>query len=179
MFRKILLFLLMLTLIVGSLFAVAPESWMNASVGYDRFNDSDALGIDVSWIDPFGNSWIGMEYRAGISLSLDPSSPFSSMFVFLGPAFTLDITQGLVGYASIGPSCTFVAYNSPSSISLEFGVGLDLGARFRLLGSEEFDLALITGAFGNLPLTGGNSSTRVSAYVGLSIGPAFEIPWLR
>lgn len=178
MCRKVLLLLLMLLFVVGSLFAVAPGSWMNASLGYNRFSSSDALGIDLSWMDFPGRSWVGIESRAGLSLSLEDTSSFSNMFVFFGPAFSVDLTRGILAYAAIGPSCSFVATSSPSSVSLEFGVGLDLGARFRLVGSEELDLALITGAFGNLPLSGGGESTNVSLYVGLSIGPAFTIPWL-
>lgn len=175
--RKVLLLLLLFVLIGGSLFAVAPKSWVNASVSYDWFGSSSALGIDASWMGFPGRSWIGMATRAGVSLSLDASSSFTSMFASIGPAFSVDFTEGILGYASVGTSYVFTAYTSPSAFEHLFGIDFDLGARFRIMGSESGDLALVTGASGNIPLLDGVSLYRVSAYVGFSYGSKNFIPW--
>lgn len=178
--NKAVMLVLVLVLCVGSLFAVAPGSWLNASLGYSWMDSSDALGLDLSWTGFPGRSWVGLETRAGLSFSLeDSSSSFVSMFVFLAPAFSVDFTEGILGYVAAGPSYIVVAHTSPSTLDHALGVGIDVGARFRLLGSERWDLALVGGAFGNLPLVGsssGGSSLSVSAYLGFSSGSSFSVP---
>lgn len=183
MVKKVFVLSIMLMVIGGSLFAVAPGSWVNASLGYEKSDSSGALGLDVSWLGFPGHSWIGAETRAGVSLSLDSTSSYLKMYAFVGPALSVDFTEGILGYMAVGPTYAFTAYDSPSALMHSFGIGLDLGARFRILGSEEFDLALIAGAYGDAALyfsmfsqNGGGSSYRVSAYVGLSVGSGFYIP---
>jgi len=58
-----------------------------------------------------------------------------------------------MGYVAIGPNYTFTGYDQPGSfVEQQLGIGLDIGSRIALTGSERWDLAIIVGAFCDVSL---------------------------
>lgn len=192
MAKKFIPILLMLVLVGGSLFAAMPESWLNNSITYTWSHNSempltsgttDTLGYNFSWFAFPGSSRVGVATHLGVSFSLDAIPAFNGMHAFMAPAFNTILAGGVVGYVAIGPSYkVFESYQSPSSLEQQIGIGLDVGARFRLASSERWDLGIIVGAFGDVTLLHLLDSMRqqgfsanLSAYFGFSFGSALNL----
>lgn len=193
MAKKFFSLLLIFLLISGSVFAAMPESWLNSSITYDWSYNSekplnsgtaDALGYNFSWFAFPGSAHVGIATHMGISFSVDADPAFVGMHAFMGPAFNTVLAGGVVGYLAVGPSYQVAEVSQPTSfLEQQLGVGLDVGARFRLAGSERWDLGIITGAFGDITLLHLVDSKRhpgfsanLSAYFGLSFGSAVNFP---
>lgn len=192
--RKFFPLLLVLIVFSGSLFAAMPESWINNAITYDRsYNSeiplnsgsSDTIGYNFSWYAFPGSSNVGIGTHLGMSFSFDANPSFSGMHAFMGPAFNAVLAGGVIGYAAIGPSYKLLGYDYPTSfIEQQLGVGVDVGTRFRLAGSERWDLGIIAGAFGDITLLHLVNSVRhqgfsanLTAYFGFSFGSAFNMPF--
>lgn len=190
MLKKILLLSLMLVLVVGSLFAVVPESWVSTSLVFDwpknpamnpSSGSNESLGFDFSWVAFPEESKIGFDAHFALSFPVDATPFFSSMYLFIGPAYAANLTKGIVGYVAVGPSFIRNRYaSSPVAREWQLGLALDLGARFKVIGTEQWDFALVAGAHGDITLlhlingsqsTG--SSSRVTAYLGLSFSTTY------
>ncbi|NBK23463.1 MAG: hypothetical protein EOM68_15715 [Spirochaetia bacterium] len=189
MTKKLFSLLLMLALVVGFVFADAPESWINNSISYSWAYNSelpltsgstDTLGYDFSWFAFPGSSSVGVATHLGFSFSLDANPAFSGMHAFMGPAFNTVLAGGVMGYAAIGPTYTLLGYDQGFGfVEQQLGIGLDIGSRFALAGSERWDLAIIVGAFGDVTLLRYVNATRkegfsanARVYFGFSFGSA-------
>jgi len=192
--RKFILLLLMLALIGGSLFAAIPESWINNSITYTWPYNSElnlssgsheTIGYNFSWFAFPGSSSVGVATHLGLTFSLDANPAFTGMHAFMGPAFNTVLAGGVIGYAAIGPSYNLMGYETPTSFMVQqLGIGMDVGARFTLAGSERWDLGVIVGAFGDITLIHLVNSMRsqgfsanISGYFGFSFGSAINFPY--
>lgn len=193
MSRKIISLLCVLFLVGGALFADIPESWINNSITYDWSYNSklalssgttDTIGYNFSWYGFPGGSSVGVATHLGMAFSLDADPLFTAMHAFMGPAFNTVLAGGVLGYASIGPSYNLSGYDQPTSFTeQQLGVGFDVGARFRIAGTERWDLAIMTGVFGDITLLHLVNSSRqqdfsgnLSGYFGFSFGSALNFP---
>ncbi len=193
MSKKFFPLLLVCVLVGGSAFAAMPESWINNSITYTWPHNSEitlssgsheTVGYNFSWFAFPGSSNIGVASHLGVSVSLDANPAFTGMHAFMGPAFNTVLSGGVIGYAAIGPSYNLMGYDVPTShIGQQLGIGVDVGARFALAGSERWDLGFIAGAFGDITLLYLVNSVRqqgfsanISAYFGFSFGSALAFP---
>lgn len=187
--RKVVCLLLMLVLGCSMLTAASPGGWVTASVELEMSSSSVAdtsgggVGLGFSWIGFPGRFWLGVETRGGFALSTVPGKDYASGYLFAGPVVSIDITKGILAYLSVGGAWSFAAYSNPSMATGALGVGADLGMRFRVMGSEKSDLALVVGAYGDMGLSlsltssnGGGDLTRIIPYVGLALGSANTMP---
>ncbi len=191
--KKFIVLLLTLIFIGGAAFAAMPESWLNNSITYGRSYNSemlltsgtaDTIGYNFSWFAFPGSSNVGVATHLGFSFSLDANPAFNGMHAFMAPAFNAILAGGVVGYAAIGPSYKIFESSQPTSFrEQQIGLGLDVGARFRLASSERWDLGIVVGAFGDVTLLHLVNSMRqqgfssnLSAYFGFSFGSAFNFP---
>ncbi len=187
MSKKFFLLLLLLVLFIDFSFAAPPESWINNSISYNKAYNSeltlnsgstDTLGYDFSWFGFPGGSSVGVSTHLGVSFSLDADPFFTQMHSFMGPAFSTVLAGGVMGYIAIGPNYTITGYDQGLGfVEQQLGIGVDIGARFALAGSERWDLAIIVGAFGDATLLRFVNSTRTDgfsanarAYFGFSFG---------
>jgi len=185
--KKSFSLLLMFVLIGGFVFADVPESWINNSITYDwaynseldlNSGSTDTIGYEFSWFGFPGGSNVGISTRMGVGFSLDAEPYFTRMHGFMGPAFSTVLAGGVMGYFAVGPNFTVSGYDQGLGfVEQQLGLGLDIGSRFALAGSERWDLAIIAGVFGDVTFlrfvdstrTGGFSA-NVRAYFGFSIG---------
>ena len=189
MLKKFFSLLLMLVIIVGFVHAETPESWINNSITYNRAINSelvlnsgstDTLGYEFSWFGFPGGSSVGISTRLGLGVSLDADPLFTRMHTFMGPALSMPLAGGVLGFAAIGPAYTLTGHEQGLGFTeQQLGVGLDIGSRFALAGSERWDLAIIAGVFGDVTLLHFVDAVRVqgfsanvSAYFGFSFGSA-------
>ena len=196
MVKKVLSVLVLLIFLSFSLSAVTPESWVNTSFTYDWAYESaltltsgrtDTLGYDVSWFGFPSESDVGMETRFGMGFSIDAVPAFTRMNIYIGPVFTEVLAGGVTGFISLGPSYTISGYDAATgSIEQQLGLGMDIGARFRFSGNEQFDFGLIAGVFADTTLLHIVNDTRVMGfsgnvmpYIGFSFGSAFRFPYYR
>jgi len=187
MSKKFFSLLLMLVLFIGFSFAAPPESWINNSISFDKaFNSeldldsgsTDTIGYDFSWFGFPGGSSVGIATHLGLSFSLDADPFFTRMYSFMGPAFSTVLAGGVMGYVAIGPTYTLTGYDQGFGfVDQQLGIGLDVGSRFALAGSERWDVAIIVGAFGDATFLRFVNATReeglsanVRAYLGFSFG---------
>jgi hypothetical protein len=138
------------------------------------------LGYDFSWFAFPDNSEIGFETKFGMTFSLDANPSFSRLFLFFGPSFSSVLAGGVVGFLGIGPYYTLTG-TSTSEVEQQIGAGVDLGARFRFAGNEQWDFALIAGAFANVAFLHLLDTSRVSGlsgnllpYIGFSFGSSLN-----
>jgi hypothetical protein len=178
----VLVFFLVVSL---SLFSAPSERWVNTSLAFDALQPSEqSLGADVSLFLFPGNSPIGFASRFSSSFSLSASPAFSRLAFFVAPAFREVLAGGIEGYFLLGPSYTeYQTVEAVASVTQDFGIGADVGVRFRLSNAEYFDFALVVGVFGEasyLHLINGARQDdwpmHVVPYLGFSFGSWYFHP---